>query len=256
MNNYLNTATTAARKAGKKLIEIKDTQLTLQKKSKHDVLLEADLAAEKIILDEINSNFPDHSIFSEEEGEIIKDSEYQWIIDPLDGSINYSNGLDEYGVSIALLKNEEAILGVIYIPETNELYSAEKGKGAFLDEREISISPDKDMEDLVGSVDMTSKISHRLQLFDIMKTLAPEVRGMRIYGATSFDLAKTAAGKLDFYIKNRFNYWDIAAGKLIIEEAGGVVTNFKNEPIGKESDTFIAANKKVQQELSALLLNS
>jgi myo-inositol-1(or 4)-monophosphatase len=255
-NNYLDTAITAAKNAGKELIHIQKNHLSFTYKSKHDILHEADLISEKIINDEINQSFPNHSVLTEEHPMDIGNSEYLWVIDPVDGTINYARGLDDYCVSIALLKNNEVILGLIYQPNDDKLYYAEKGKGAFLNKQKITVAKSSKPIDALGAVEITSKVPLRYEIFDIMKDIAKEVRQLRVYGTTSLCSVYLAEGKIDFYIKNRYNYWDIAAGKLIIEEAGGKVTNFKGEEVGFESDTYLASNGVLHEQILKILNKS
>ena len=248
------TAITAAKKAGEVLLELSKKEIQYEMKNKHDIVAEADLKSEQIILDTISQNFPEHSIFAEEKGEVIKDSEYTWIVDPLDGTINFSRGLDEYCISIAVEKNNETILGLIYQPHLNKTYLAEKGKGAFLNEKKLHVSNESEMINMMLYMGSTSNIKYRIKSFQVLSKVCGQVRNIRMFGSGSLELSKIAAGQLDIYFKLlRAHYWDYAPGILLVEEAGGMATDLAGDKFTKHSNFCVVSNGKKHQELLDIL---
>ncbi|PIO05690.1 inositol monophosphatase, partial [Candidatus Woesearchaeota archaeon CG08_land_8_20_14_0_20_43_7] len=227
-----NVALMAARSAGDYLLEIIKKPIKYKMKSRFDVQAEADVGSEKIILDMIRENFPDHDILSEEAGDEKHDSDYLWVIDPIDGTINFLKQLDDYCISIALEHKGELVLGVIYQPHLKRMYVAEKGKGAYLNDQKISVSSEACLEDMILSADTTTEIEARHVIFNTLLHMADKVRHIRIYGSSALHLAKLAEGKLDLYYKGAgFNYWDFAAGIVLVREAGGIVTDLGGNDI-------------------------
>ncbi|MDO8486970.1 MAG: inositol monophosphatase [Candidatus Curtissbacteria bacterium] len=249
----LTTAIDAARKAGNSILELSTKEIKYSMKNKHDILAEADLESEKIIINTIKSKYPNHSFLSEETGEIDGKSDYLWAIDPIDGTINYSRGIEEYCISIALAKNGKLVLAVVYQPVTDKLYTAEKGKGAFLNGKKIGISKESFAINMLLATDNSSNITSRASNFEILSKICTKVRHSRIFGSGALHLARLAEGEIDCYFKKRFNYWDFAAGTLLVQEAGGIVTDFKNRPIVKNSPDIIASNGKIHDELVKML---
>lgn len=251
------TAIEAVKKAGEVLQELADKEIKYEMKNSYDILAEADLKSEKIILETISQDFPEHSIFAEEKGEVIKDSDYTWIIDPLDGTINFSRGLDEYCTTIAVDKNDETILGLIYQHHLNKLFIAEKGKGAFLNGERLHVSDESDMINMMLSLDNTSHIKHRIKNMQVLSKICAKVRSVRIFGSGSLHLARIVLGQSDLYFKLlRTNYWDYAPGALLIKEAGGMVTDLNGEEYTKHSNSFVASNGKRHQEFLDILNNA
>lgn len=242
-------------KAGSVLIELQRNALEIQNKNSHDVLAEADLASEKIIIDAIRENFPDHSIYSEESGKQLHDSKYRWIIDPLDGTLSFLSGLDEYCISVALEVEANLEYGVIYIPKLNKFYRAAKDKGATLNNQSIIVSNKNSLKDVIAACDMTSKESQRSELFNLMKNISKEVRQIRMFGSCAIHLAYLAEGKFGVYFKNASNYWDFAAGIIMVREAGGNITDFEGNKFDENSKNIIAANNSLHSH-SMELLNS
>ncbi len=240
--NVKGIALQAATDAGEKLLSLFNTDIERHRKGKNDIVTEADLVAEKIILDIIKKNFPSHNIISEEAGTEENNSDYTWVIDPLDGTINYTQGIEEYSVSIALEHNNEIIIGVIYRPESNEIFFAEKGKGAYKNNKKISVSTESHLEDMMISTDSSSQEPARSHIFQTLNYIRDNFRHVRIFGSSSLHLCRIASGQLDFYYKHQYSHWDFAAGKLIVEEAGGKVTDLLGNPITKNSQNILASN--------------
>jgi myo-inositol-1(or 4)-monophosphatase len=253
MNDYRTVAMAAAREAGDTLLRLSGNPLNYKMKGERDIQAEADLESEKLIKTKIKSVFPDHAILAEESGEEGEGSEYLWVIDPLDGTINYSRGIEEYAVSIALCKNDEIILGVIFQPALDRMLVAEKGKGAYLNDKPITLSGEIDLTNCLAATDTTSNLAARRYNFEILATVADAVRHVRIFGSSSLHLARIAQGQIDFYYKAHCNYWDVAAGVLILQEVGGVVTDMDGQLLTRESQTVLAGTSAIHAKALDLL---
>ncbi len=236
------------------MLEMSEKEIKYDMKSEYDIVTEADLKAEEIIISQIRKDFPEHSIFSEEKGKDTKESEYCWIVDPLDGTINFSRGLDDYCVAIAVEYKKDLVLGIVYQPHSDRLYIAEKGKGAFLNNRRISVSDEPEMVNMMLAIDNSTKMDIRKRNLQLLSRINNEVRQIRMFGSGSFTLARLAAGQLDiFYRAGPLHYWDAAPGILLVKEAGGMVTDFQGNNISRNSQTFLASNGKKHQEILQLI---
>lgn len=242
MKQHKQLAIEAAKEAGEILLSLSKQDIKYEMKNAHDILAEGDLKSEEIIIKKIKSAFPDHSIFSEEKGEESHNSEFLWIIDPVDGTINFSRHIEEYCISIALSKNDEVILGVVYQPALRKLFIAEKGQGAYLNEQKVTVSYESELINSLLATDNSSEQDTRKETFNILLKINTEVRHIRIMGSGAMHLVRIAEGQLDLYYKSRFNYWDYAAGLLILQEAGGKVTDFEGNPINRNSKNILASN--------------
>ncbi|MFH1978707.1 MAG: inositol monophosphatase family protein [Candidatus Aenigmatarchaeota archaeon] len=247
--NEKEVAIKAAKEAGKLLVEkFGDIHHIKDKGLKEDVT-NVDMEAEKIILSEIKKHFPDHNILSEESGEENKSSEYTWIIDPIDGTTNYSVRNPFFNTSIGLAKNNEIILGVIYAPIINELFVAEKGKGAFLNDKKISVSDEQSLSKCLitfchGKTDEDlKKIS---EIFGKLKKAAKDFDRMK---SGALELAFVAAGRFGGFIYNNVRPWDVAAGILLVKESGGKVTDFEGNEWDLTKKNLVATNGKIHEEL-------
>jgi len=222
------------------------------KEGVNNLVTEADHASEKAIIEVIRKNFPGHFILSEESGEIIQDSEYKWIIDPIDGTINFANGLPLCCVSIGVEKDGKMIMGAVYNPIMNEFFFAEKDKGAFLNDTQIFVSEQSEVEKscLVTGFPYTYLDSPNgpLQCFErfIRKGIA-----VRRLGSAAIDLCWVAAGRFDGFYEHKLNAWDSAAGFLMVEEAGGKVTDFKGDYYSPYQPHILATNRVIHEELKA-----
>lgn len=248
-----NTAIIAAKKAGKELLKLSDKKIKYRLKKKHDILAEADLKSEKIIINEIRKHYPAHSILSEEMGQDLNTSNYLWVIDPVDGTINFSRQLNDYCISIAVAKKNELILGLIYNPATQEMFIAEKNKGAFLNGKKLKVSNENKTINMLLATDNSSNPQIRKNNYRILQKVCTDFRHIRIFGSGALHLAKVSSGKIDVYYKTKFNYWDYAAGVLLIQEAGGKVTDLKGNNITTKSKSIIASNGKIHQQIIQIL---
>lgn len=211
---------------------------------------EADLAAEKIIIEIIKENFPDHFILSEEAGEIIMDSEYKWIIDPIDGTINFANGIPICCVSIGLEKAGKIILGAVYNPFINEFFFAQHGFGATLNDKKIQVSQQADLKKacLVTGFPYTYLDTPNGPL-DVFSTLIRKGIPVRRLGSAAIDLCWVAAGRFDGFYEHKLQAWDSAAGFLMVEEAGGKVTDYTGAHYSLYQPHIIASNGKIHDAL-------
>lgn len=220
------------------------------KEGVNNLVTEADHASEKAIIDVIKKEFPDHFILSEEAGEIKTKSEYKWIIDPIDGTVNFANGIPICCVSIALEHNGDVIMGAIYNPNMNEFYVAEKGNGATLNDKKIMVSNKTEVikSCLVTGFPYTylDAPNGPLQVFEKLIRQGIPVRRL---GSAAIDLCWVAAGRFDGFYEHKLAAWDSAAGFLMVEEAGGKVTDFKGEKYSPYQPHIIATNGKIHEEL-------
>jgi len=219
----------------------------IQRKLTTDIVTEADSLAESYIMSEIHQRWSNHSIIAEESGENWNDSEYCWYIDPLDGTINYAHGLPVFCVSIGLTFRNKIILGAVFSPCLNEMYSAETGKGAFLNGKRMHVTSTSELRDSVLMMEypnMHDDLDEKsLWLY---QNLRMSTRGIRQLGCAALAMCYTASGSADGYWQPEIHPWDIAAGTLIVQEAGGVVTNYTGADISLSGDTsIIAANPAI-----------
>lgn len=192
------------------------------KSTKTDLVTEVDLFSEDMIRAKIEKNYPEHNIVGEESDDKDNKSDYTWVIDPLDGTNNYASAYPIYCVSIALKYKSEIVLGVIYIPELDEIYSAIKGKGAYKSGEEIKISNKKKLSSALVSTGFPyDKKDSAMDNLDPFNEILKKIRGVRRSGSAAFDLISIASGRIDAFWEFKLKEWDYAAGKLIVEEAGG-----------------------------------
>ncbi len=225
----LNTAVKAARSASKVLFSYLENLAKLQVdvKGHNDFVTAADKSAEKEIIAVIQETYPDHAFLGEESG-MIGESEYVWVIDPLDGTTNFIHGFPSFGISIALMHKGKALHGVIYDPLTNELFTASKGAGAYCNNRRLRVSNAAGLKGSLVGIGFPYREPDKIVLCnDIVANIFPHIAGFRVTGSAVLTLAYVAAGYLDaaFWLAS-LSPWDIAAGVLIVQEAGGLVSNF------------------------------
>jgi myo-inositol-1(or 4)-monophosphatase len=245
----LTMAVRAARAAGTVISRATDhvADLTIESKQRNDFVSEVDRQAEHAIIDILKRAYPDHQFLGEESGDSGQaDSAYRWIIDPLDGTTNFLHGLPHYSVSIALEYQGRIELGVIYNPSNQELYTAERGGGAFLNNRRIRVAGQRSLEGALLGTGFPFRLEQDLDAYlKTFRALHGPLAGIRRAGSAALDLAYVAAGRLDGYWEFGLRPWDIAAGVLLVREAGGVVV----DPSGKEefmtNGNLIAANPKI-----------
>ena len=219
-----------------------------------DVVTEVDLLCEKEIIDRIQKSFPDHAILAEESGGTQGDAKNKWIIDPLDGTLNYSHGFPCYCVSIGLECEGELVVGVIYNPNLDELFVAEKGQGATLNGRPIRVSTIDTLEKGLLVTGFTPKIvGSEDDNLDHFCNLMKACQAVRRPGSAAIDFCYTAMGRFDGFWEAHLNPWDMAAGVLIVREAGGIVTAFDGGPFSIYDNNVLATNGCVHQEMVSIL---
>lgn len=257
MNSFnspqLNTAINAALSAGKVVMRYYSRLDTLKIKEKgiNDYVSEADLESEKIIVASLTKTYPDYKITAEESGSNTMKSEYEWFIDPIDGTTNFIHGIPHFAVSIGLCKNKIPILGVIYDPFKNELFTAEKGKGALLNDKKIRVSNLKTIKSAVfGTGIPFRQKDYSGAYIETLRTLMDAKCGsIRRLGSAALDLAYVASGRLDGHWEWNLKPYDIAAGTIILTEAGGHISDAYNTENYFESGNVIAANFNLHQEI-------
>ena len=224
------------------------------KSSTIDLVTEADLDSERFIVDAIRRQYPHHSVLSEEKAGREGAGDYLWLVDPLDGTVNYVHGFPVFCVTVALRYGDDLIVGVTYDPVLGELFTVEKGRGAFLNERPLRVSR---AQRLVESLVATGFPYKRATMADNnlaeFNRILPKVQGVRRGGSAALDLAYVAAGRLDGYWESHLSPWDWAAGVLMVEEAGGTVTDRESKPWTPESSKLVATNGVIHEELLKVL---
>lgn len=250
----LQTAFNAARESGEILKKYYRNDCGIYKKGDFDIVTDADYESEKKAIEIIGQKYPDHSFLCEECGfSGNEDAEYKWLVDALDGTINFSRCVPLFSFSIALLKNEIPILSVIYNPITEDFYYAEKGKGAYLNEKRLFISKNINLKDSIIVSDLTKDRNFHEEFFKMMQSLSKEVLGIRLTQSTSINLAFVAEGRYDIFIKNIIKYYDAIAGTLICEEAGGTVVDFSGNRFSKSSKGIIVSNNVLTNKILEII---
>jgi myo-inositol-1(or 4)-monophosphatase len=255
----INIINRACMKASRSLIrdfgEIENLQVS--SKGPGDFVSAADKRTEKIIIDELQKAHPDYGILSEEEGVINKENQSnKWIIDPIDGTMNFLNGIPQFAISIAYEENNEIKCGIIFDPIKNEMFYAEKGKGAYLNNSRIRVSNKRKLKDsllVTGGPKYSSEIKKEI-FNEFIKVSNNVLLPIRKFGSAALDIAYVACGRFDGYWQRELKYWDIAAGIVILREAGGLLDFFeadKNAPLKKN---ILASNSNIHNELSDLIL--
>jgi myo-inositol-1(or 4)-monophosphatase len=256
MHPMLNIAVKAARRAGAIINRAAlEGGLEVRAKNRNDFVTQVDRAAEQAIVDVIRRAYPDHGVLAEESGASAgARDEYRWVIDPLDGTTNFIHGFPQYCVSIALEHKGTLTQAVVYDPAKNELFTASRGRGAFLDDRRIRVSKCAHLRDaLVGTGFPFKELGHLERYLGQLSTLMRDSAGVRRAGAAALDLAYVAAGRLDGFWEEGLSPWDMAAGALLIQEAGGLVSDLDGNAEYLARGEIAAATPKVMPELLSAL---
>ncbi len=253
MNVMVQAATKAGRGMRRDFGEVEQLQVSI--KGPSDFVSAADRKAEDILVKELQKGRPDVGFLLEEGGEIEgRDPTQRFIIDPLDGTTNFLHGIPQFAVSVALEKNGNIVAGVVYNPITDELFTAERGNGAFLNDRRIRVAVRRDLTDCVIGTGVTHRGKGDHALFGReLRAIQVDVAGIRRMGAASLDLAYVAAGRLDGFWERDLKPWDIAAGILLIREAGGYVSDLNGREDMFDEGHLVAGNEIVQKALLARL---
>ena len=247
----------ACRKASKTLIrdfgEIENLQVSL--KGPGDFVTNCDKKIEKILIDEFLKARPNYSILSEEIGEINNDDSFKWIIDPIDGTSNFLHGVPHFAISVGLEHNQEIICGIIYDPIKDEMFVAEKGNGAYLNNQRMRVSSRSKLEDCMiftGGPRRESK-NREVALKEYYKFSSKVLIPIRKLGSGALDMAYVAAGRCDGFWSRDLNYWGIAAGIILVKEAGGFISDFYGENKYLENKTILVTNSKINKEMIEIL---
>jgi myo-inositol-1(or 4)-monophosphatase len=256
MHGMVNIAVRAARRAGELMIRQLNHLESLQvtEKSRNEFVTQVDHLAEAAIIEVIRDHYPEHAILAEESGSQ-GDHEYQWIIDPLDGTTNYIHGFPVFSVSIAVAQNGELQHGVVYDPLRQEIFSATRGQGAQLDGRKIRVSKRTALQQslIATGFPYRMNLEHIDRYLGMLRAVMLESAGVRRPGSAALDLCYVAAGRVDAFWEIGLSKWDIAAGALIIREAGGRISDFRGSDNYLVSGNVVAGNPKVYAALSKLL---
>jgi|TARA_B110000438_G_scaffold293613_1_gene333765 myo-inositol-1(or 4)-monophosphatase len=252
----INVMIKACRKASKVLIrdfgEIENLQVSL--KGPGDFVTLSDKKVEKILIEELQKARPTYSILSEEIGKIDNDKSFKWIIDPIDGTANFLHGIPHFAISVGLEHNKEIICGIIYDPIKDEMFVAEKGNGSYLNNQRIRVSSRSILKDCIiftgGPKHEAENREMALKEYNDFSTkvLIP----IRKMGSASLDMAYVAAGRSDGFWQRNLNYWDIAAGIIIVKEAGGFVTDFQGENDYLNNETILVSNPRINNEMTQI----
>ena len=247
----------ACRKASKVLIrdfgEIEKLQVSL--KGPGDFVTVSDKKVEKILIEELQKARPNYSILSEEIGEINNDKSFKWIIDPIDGTANFLHGIPHFAISVGLEHNTEIICGIVYDPIKDEMFLAEKGNGSYLNNQRMRVSSRSKLKNCIiftGGPKIESK-DKEISLEEYKKFSSKVTIPIRKFGSASLDMAYVAAGRCDGFWQRNLNYWDIAAGIILVKEAGGFVTDFKGENEYIQNKTILVTNAKINKEMIEVL---
>jgi len=246
--------TQTAEGAGKVLLKYFRKTLQISIKRGAGIVTDADTAAEEFILKRIRKQFPESSVIAEESGESMGSGEYCWILDPLDGTTNFAHGFPFFCVSIGLYRGKEAVAGVVYHPVSGECFFAEKGKGAFLGKTRLHVSKVKKMSmALFGTGFYYAKGKQLSDEMHLFHRVNEEVLGVRRPGAAALDLAYVAAGRYDGFWERGLSPWDVAAGYLLITEAGGKISDYTGKPTTIFSKEVLATNRLTHSNMVRLL---
>jgi myo-inositol-1(or 4)-monophosphatase len=255
----LNFAIETARDAGRILADRLGRALQVSNKGDIDLVTEADVASEKLIIDRIKSHYPRHAILAEESGatdgaDVVRGrSEWKWIIDPLDGTTNYAHGYPCFCVSIAFERDGELELGVIYDPTRDEVFAAERGQGATLNERRMRVSDVDELNSAMLCTGFPYNVRERPDFTRLFASFTMEAQAVRRDGSASLDLAYLACGRFDGFWEEGLNAWDVAAGVLLIEEAGGRVTDFNGARLNIYEPKVLASNGLIHESMMRVL---
>lgn len=250
----LNFAIQTAQEAGKILLEKFGRKIEMSYKGDTNLVTEADLASEKYIVGQINTHYPRHAILAEESGaSATENAEYKWIIDPLDGTTNFSHGYPCFCVTIALEQRGEIVLGVTFDPTRQELFAAEKGQGATLNGRPIRVSEQNDLRKSLLVTGFPYEIAQRETFARHLTQFLLTAQGVRRDGAAAIDMAYVACGRFEGFWEEGLNPWDVAAGKLLIEEAGGKLSYYDGSPFSIYQAPICASNGAVHDAMLAVL---
>ncbi len=250
----IHKATNIALAAGVILKEKLKAGVTIHHKGRIDLVTDADRASEEYIVKELQKVFPSHGILGEEGARIEGTSDYLWVIDPIDGTTNFAHGFPHFSVSLGLLKGEEVVLGIVHNPMNQECFVAERGSGAFLNGEKIVVSKQTALQESLLTTgfpyDIATTAENNLKSFELTNKVS---QGVRCLGSAALDLCQVAAGRLDGFWERSLHPWDIAAGSLVVTEAGGKVTKCDGQAFRALGHEVCATNGQIHEELLEIL---
>ena len=253
----LNFAIQTARDAGRVLAEKFGRAIQISNKGDIDLVTEADLASERLIVERVRSYHPRHAVLTEESGDVVAlggaRSDYKWIVDPLDGTTNYAHGYPVFCVSIALEHEGRVVVGVVYDPVRDELFAAERGEGATLNGRRVRVSETDDLNRALLCTGFPYDVRERGDFARHFRAFIMRAQSVRRDGAAALDLAYVAAGRFDGFYEEGLRPWDVAAGVLLVEEAGGRVTHYDGSPFRIYHPPIAASNGLIHEAMLEVL---
>jgi myo-inositol-1(or 4)-monophosphatase len=252
MPSYVETSAEIAREAGALLLEYFERKIPFELKGEHDLVTEADRASERLIVERLRARYPEHSIVAEEGGGLEAQPEYRWHVDPLDGTTNFAHSFPMFNVTLALERAGELIAGVVFDPLRGEMFSAERGAGAFLNDKPIRVSAAARIEDSLVATGFPSRKRHQNVNVHFFYQLAMATHGVRRAGSAALDLAYVACGRLDGFWEFGLSSWDMAAGILLIEEAGGECSDMRGGPYDLRGPHLLADNGAIHDGMLGL----
>ena len=243
----------AAKAAGKVVLKNYGKVGKIRLKAPRSIVTKVDILSEQTIVKTISKKFPEHNFITEESDFIDKKSKFTWIIDPIDGTTNFVSGIPNFAVSIALAKNNSVVMGVVYNPYTQDMYIAEKGKGSYLNNKRLKVSTKKRFDECVLGFSLPSDIGLSKKSLSILSRNYGTFRALRNTGSAALNLCYVADKKFDMYFTLNLHSWDVAAAKLVVEEAGGKTTNIHNKKWTIEDRSIIGSNKIIHNKFIRLL---
>ena len=235
-------ATDAARIAGKVLRDRLLTSKEIRFKGRKDIVTDVDLEAERAVLAILQEEYPDFGILAEESEPVASASPYTWVVDPLDGTRNYASGIGHFCTVVALSHGNDPVIGITYDPMREELFSAEQGMGGFLNGERLSVSENQELTQSLLGCDMGYVDERAGQAIDLVRSLWPGILSLRLMGSAGLGVAYAAAGRVDLYFHHSLSPWDIAAGLVLVREAGGTVVDKQGQPANLRTPSVIASS--------------
>ena len=249
MASYLEISAEIAREAGALLATYFERRIGFELKGEYDLVTEADRASEALVIERLRSHFPAHSIVAEEGGGHQGSSEFCWYVDPLDGTTNFAHGFPMYNITMALEQSGELIAGVVFDPTHNEMFASERGSGAYLNNRRMRVSKVARVADSLVATGFPSRKRHLNINVHFYYQLAMLTHGVRRAGSAALDLAYVASGRLDGFWEFGLNPWDMAAGILLVREAGGKCSDMKGGAVDLRGPHLVADNGTIHEEI-------
>jgi myo-inositol-1(or 4)-monophosphatase len=248
-SEFVTAIEAIAREAGELLMGYFARRVPIEYKGDVDLVTEADRTSEALIMDRIQARFPRHDVLGEEGARRETGSDYKWYVDPLDGTTNFAHGFPVFSISLGLEHKGQTIAGVVYDPARGEMFSAEKGSGAYLNQRRIHVSKTRNLPESLLATGFPSHKRHKNPNIHFYHQITLRTHGVRRAGSAAFDLACVASGRFDGFWEFNLNPWDLAAGVLLVEEAGGQVTGFLGQPFRLADRDVVATNGLIHADL-------